>query len=46
VKKTEKEAAATSSTLSQLFKMWDLCLLRLMLTMAILMARFVMPVRL
>ena len=43
-KKTEKEAGATRSTLSQLFKMWDLCLLRLMLTMAILMARFVMPV--
>jgi len=43
-KKAEKEAGATFSTLSQLYKMWDLCLLRLMLTMAILMARFVMPV--
>jgi len=43
-KKAEKEAGATFSTLSQLYKMWDLCLLRLMLTMAILMARFVMPI--
>lgn len=44
--KKEETPGKPSSTklVSQLFKMWDLCLLRLLLTMAILMARFVMPI--
>ncbi|CAG5113905.1 Oidioi.mRNA.OKI2018_I69.chr2.g7995.t1.cds [Oikopleura dioica] len=42
--KSKKEQPGIKSTVSQLLKMWDLCLLRLMLTMAILMARFVMPI--
>ena len=44
IEKSKKEQPGIKSTVSQLLKMWDLCLLRLMLTMAILMARFVMPI--
>ena len=42
--KCDDKKTETSSTYRILQEMWDLCLVRLFLTMGILMTRFVMPI--